>query len=118
MLLNKEQIIKAEDLMCRDVEVPEWGGTVRVRAMTGIDRDAFEQDTMRLDGEKLVPDRSNYRAKLLAHCIVNEKNELIFTAKDIEALGRKSFRALDRVVTAAIELNGISKKEADNIKNE
>ena len=38
-LLSKEQILAAEDLPHKDVPVPEWKGTVRVRALTGFERD-------------------------------------------------------------------------------
>jgi ribosomal protein L4 len=116
-LLSKDQILAAEDLPFQDVEVPEWGGTVRVRAMTGKDRDEFEKDAMRYENGEIVTDRTNYRAKFLAKCVVNEKNELLFTAKDVEALGKKSYRAIDKVFSVAIDLSGVSKKEADNIKN-
>jgi len=42
MTLNKEQILRADDLKTEEVDVPEWGGSVRVRVLTGTERDAFE----------------------------------------------------------------------------
>ena len=41
MLLNKEQIQSVSDLETQDVEVPEWGGTVRLKSLTGAERDRF-----------------------------------------------------------------------------
>ena len=40
-LLSKEAILAAQDLPSEDVEVPEWGGTVRVRGLDGKGRDEY-----------------------------------------------------------------------------
>jgi hypothetical protein len=34
MALKREQILKANDIKTIEVEVPEWGGTVRLRTMS------------------------------------------------------------------------------------
>jgi hypothetical protein len=41
-LLSKSAILCANDLQTEDVDVPEWGGAVRVRSFTGRELDAFE----------------------------------------------------------------------------
>ena len=46
-LLSKTAILTANDLQTEDVEVPEWGGAVRVRSFTGRERDAFESSMVR-----------------------------------------------------------------------
>ena len=40
--LSRDTILQREDIVTEDVEVPEWSGTVRVRGMSGVERDAFE----------------------------------------------------------------------------
>ncbi len=111
-LLGRNQILDADDLKTKDVPVPEWGGEVRIKMLTGEQRDAYESSMvkMRKDGS---PEQNleNVRARLLVLCIVNEQGEQMFNKADIKLLGRKSAAALDRVATAAQELNGIS--EAD-----
>lgn len=115
-LLSKDQILAAEDLPSRDVEVPEWGGTVRVRTMTGGERDAFETDLWDRSGDEPVYNREHFRAKLLSRCIVDEKGARLFSDKDIEKLSGKSAKALNRLFDAAQEINAISKEEQDAIK--
>ena len=44
-LLNKSQILAASDRKTEDLEVKEWGGTVRISTMSASDRDKWEQDT-------------------------------------------------------------------------
>ena len=101
-LLTKAQILQADDLPTEDVQVPEWGGTVRVRTMTGKERDEFESSIVQLkqQGRKTTTERdlSNARAKLLSRTIVDAQGKLLFTMKDIEALGAKSARALDSIL--------------------
>src|SRR5574340_602108 len=101
-LLTREQILQAQDLKTQDVDVPEWGGTVRVRMMTGTERDAIGAA---LIGPDRKPDMRQYRIRLLAACIVGEDGAPLFGQDEIEQLGRKSSLALDRVYRVAEELN-------------
>lgn len=116
MLLNREQILEANDLPFKDVEVPEWGGTVRVRTMTGGERDAFEASIYDADDKGVKLNRSDFRAKLLSKVIVDDKNVRQFTDKDITALSAKSAKAIQRLFDVAQDLNGISKAEQDAIE--
>lgn len=116
-MLTRDQIEKAEMMLpYQDVEVPEWGGTVRVRTMTGEERDAFEAEVYEVVGDKIVPKRENYMAKLLVRTIVDENGKRLFGDKEVALLGRKSAKALRRVFNVAQDVNGISKEEQDNIE--
>lgn len=105
---TRDGILAAQDLPRKAVDVPEWGCTVYVRSMTGDERDAWEQwllDTK--DGRRRI------RARYCALVLVDADGERLFqdTDEDVEALGKKSAAALDRVFGAALTLNGMS--EAD-----
>lgn len=115
-LLGRNQILDAKDLTTEDVPVPEWGGEVRIRMLTGEERDAFEASMVELkkDGSAKA-NRENVRARLLVLCIVNEQGEQMFNRADIKLLGRKSAKALERVINAANELNGISEKDIEDL---
>lgn len=108
-LLTKEQIIASEDLNHEDVEVPEWGGSVRVTAMSGSARDAFEDTLVKRVGDKVEQDLGNYRAKVCAACMVDESGTRMFSAKEVRALGDKSAIALERVFDVADRLNGLTR---------
>lgn len=101
-MLTKEQILSALDLKTETVEVPEWGGSVNVRSMTGLERDNFSAALRDAAGTVSL---ENYRAKLLVVCIVGEDGQALFTHDDIVALGGKSSTALDRVFVVAERLN-------------
>lgn len=110
MLLSKSEILGREDLKTEIVEVPEWGGSVKVSTMSGFARDRFESAIAQGDGKI---NTKNIRAKLAIATIVGEDGQPLFDEKDIEALGKKSCAALDRVFAVAQRLNLISDKEVE-----
>lgn len=113
MYLTKEQILAVDDLQAEDVQVPEWGGTVRVRCMTGVERDAFERSNIGEDGKQ---DISNFRAKLVARSIVDEHGNRLFSDADIEALGRKSIKALGRCFDVAMRLSAVTDDAVEELE--
>lgn len=110
--LSRENILEANDVPTEDVEVPEWGGTVRVQAMTGTERDKFEASMV---GKGNKPNLANFRAKLAAACMVDENGDRLFSESDVNALGKKSAAALDRVATAAQRISALSAEDVDEL---
>ena len=95
-MLTREQILQSDDLPRETVQVPEWGGEVQVRTMTGTDRDAFEASLIGKEGRL-----ENVRARLVSLTLCDDSGSRLFTDTDIAALGGKSAKALDRVLRAA-----------------
>lgn len=115
MLLSRDQILKADDLKTEDVDVPEWGGTVRIKMLTGTARDKFEASTVENKGGKQRQNLANFRARLIAQCIVTEAGEVMFNSKDIDELGQKSAKALGRVFDACQKMNGFSEADVEEL---
>jgi hypothetical protein len=111
-MLSKDDILKSDDLAKETVPVPEWGGEVIVKTLTGTERDYFESSVYH-DG---VRDFDNIRAKLCVMSMVDEAGKTLFTVYDIERLGAKSGKALDRVFAVAKRLSGIGKQEIEALK--
>lgn len=99
MTLNRDAILAADDLETREVEVPEWGGSVRVRAMTVGDQAVF------LDAEK--GGEADFLARFVTRVCVGEDGKRLFADEDAEALKEKSMAAVKRVWAVAAELNGL-----------
>lgn len=74
MLLNKEAILNAKDTRQEVAEVPEWGGHVCIRAMSGAERDDFRAA---IEGAEtsLV---GKFEAPLLALTLVDEEGNRLF----------------------------------------
>ncbi len=108
--LSKDQILKADDLPMEDVSVPEWPGDdgspgiVRVRGLTGTERDRFE---FAMAAARKDPSKVEVRAQIVGRCMVDEDGSRLFTDNEISRLGAKSGAALDRVFDAVRELSGM-----------
>jgi len=114
-LLTRDAILQAEDLPTEDIEVEEWGGAVRVRALTGAERDAFEQSIVEQRGKSTRVNMRNIRAKLVALTVVDGDGKRLFSDKDAELLGKKSAAALDRVFEVAQRLSGLSPEDMEEL---
>jgi hypothetical protein len=104
MALNKDQILSAKDWTSELVAVPEWGGDVHIRAMSGAARDAFQSA---INGQER--ELGKFEASLLAMTLADENGELLFTQEEVEALRAKSAAVLDKLADAAMRINGMRK---------
>ena len=116
MLLDRNTILSAQDQRTEDVHVPEWGGTVRVRGLTGAERDRFEESRLVRSGKKSRASLRNFRAALCAVAMVGEDGQRLFSDADVEALGEKSGSALDRVYDVAARLAGLSDADVEELE--
>ena len=115
MLLNKEQIKTVSDLETQDIEVPEWGGVVRLKSLTGAERDRFEASVVQGQGRNTTVNMQNLRAKLVAQSAIGEDGKPLFTEEDVKWLGEKSAKALNRLFNAAQTLSGLSESDVKEL---
>jgi hypothetical protein len=117
--LTREAILAVQDLAREEVQVPEWGGSVSIKSMTGTERDAWEQSLVPAEGKAgkaSKADVRNIRARLVAMCAVDEAGQRLFTDADVQALGAKSAVALDRCARVAQRLNGLMPEALEDAK--
>lgn len=113
-LLTREQILGVDDNQVEVVEVPEWGGSVGVRTMTGADKDDWEAERQTESGFSL----DNIRASFVARTACDENGYKLFSTDDVIELGKKSAKALDRVFQVAKRINQITDDELEEIEKE
>lgn len=111
-MLNREQILSVQDSKIETVEVPEWGGSVCVRAMSAKERDGWE---IRYATDFANKNRS-VRGSLCAVVICDENGNRLFTEQDIPVLEQKSAAALDRLFDVAMRMNGLRKQDVDELE--
>lgn len=114
-LLTRDEILNANDRKLEEVQVPEWGGSVMVRTLSGKERDEYESGIVSVKDGKAVQNYENVRARLVALCVVDEKGVRLFNKADIAALGNKSVAALQRVFNKCQELNAISDGDVEEM---
>jgi hypothetical protein len=116
--LTKVEILAADDIVFEDVAVPEWGGSVRVKTLTGLERDSLEQSMLEGKGDRGKSQQvnmANFRAKLCGRTIVDENGKRVFGDLDIVDLGKKSGQALQRVFNVASRLSGFSDADIEDL---
>ena len=125
-LLSREDILNAEDRVRELVDVPEWGGSVFVRSLEGIERDRLETSFVRYARSaqgKLSADFNTaandvVRARLCAMTIVDDEWHNLFSESDILILTHKSAAALDRVFQVAQRLSGLTDADVEELKTQ
>lgn len=117
--LSKHEIQQIDDQQVDDVDVPEWGGSVRVRGLTGEERDAYEASLIeerKRGGVGVTKKRlRNARARLIVMAAVDDAGDPLFTTEDIPWLGQKSARAVDRLAEKARELSGMTEQDEEEL---
>jgi hypothetical protein len=120
-ILNRSQILAAP-VVTRDVEVAEWGGTVRVRSMTPRSRAsildaiyaneadvrAYEADQALAEEDReglAVVDLYDQSILTVIYGIVDEDGELMFSMDDYEAFRDLSYTTITLLWTAIAELD-------------
>jgi hypothetical protein len=114
--LSADQILGAEDLGFEDVPVPEWGGTVRVRELTGTERDKMEASMAGASGRPSPEKLTGFRARLAAAALVDEQGKRLFRSDaETRRLGEKSATALQRVCDVAMRLSGLTDEDQSEL---
>lgn len=115
VLLSRERILNAKDDRIEIVDVPEWGGKVGVRGITGRERDQFEASMTSQKKGDVTLNLRNVRSKLVILAACDNEGRAIFTDDDILALGAKSAAALERVFAVAQRLAGMTKGDIEEL---
>lgn len=104
-ILSRDAILAAEDRRFVEVEVPEWGGSVRVASLTAAQLLEY-LSLARKEGSEHV-------GWLLAACIVDGDGKPLFTPGDVPALQAKSPSAVLRLFGEASKMNVLTKEAAE-----
>lgn len=120
MSLSREEILGVKDFDVEEVNVPEWGGAVYVRPMTGRDRDKTEAE-MFADGNresegvdpKCLYDR---RARIVARTLCDKEGNLLFSDSDIGPLSEKSGIVLDLLYEKGMAISKWTDDEIEAVK--
>lgn len=117
-LLGRSEILDAVDLQQQDVAVPEWGGTVRIRGLSGAERDQYEAWIISGKGRNRDVNLRQSRAKLVMMCVVDADGKRLFDEADISRLGAKSALAMQRVFDVAAALSGLDEDTLEKIQDD
>ena len=115
-VLSRDAILAVKDLKePQRVEVPEWGGAIFVKEMTGHEREQFETfAASKVKDGKM--DLSGLRISLLLVMLVDCNGLRIFGPEDASKLNSKSGTVLAKLGGIAQELNGLGATAPEELR--
>ena len=114
MIINRDQALKADDLRRDKVEIPEWGGDLYVREITGAESLVFDSwMAENKDNKKVLG--VGWHPIMVMLCACDDKGKRIFQDDDLELLKGKNKVVISRIAEKAIKIN---KMGADEIEEE
>jgi hypothetical protein len=109
MGLSKAKILSANDTKVSEpIPVPEWGGDVYVRTLSGAERDAFE-DSYAENKMKA------FRCRFLVLALCDESGERLFADSDVAELGKKSSIVINRLFEASWKANAFTSEAVESL---
>lgn len=111
-LLTKEEILQAMDLQPEEIEVPEWGGSIRIRGVSLAERSAM----LRMMRDPQSGEISDERAAVAAFVFGVEEPR--FTEEDVEALMKKSAGVIERIAMRILQRSGFAPRITERLRRD
>jgi hypothetical protein len=109
MALSKAAILAAKDTKLSEaLPVPEWGGEVYIKTLSGTERDAFE-DAYAENKMKA------FRCRFLVLTLCDDKGQRLFEDGDVAELGKKSSVVINRLFEAAWKHNAFTNEAVESL---
>jgi len=109
MSLGKAAILAARDTkLSNAISVPEWGGEVYIKTLSGTERDAFEDAYAE---NKMQA----FRCRFLVLTLSDDKGQRLFEDADVTELGKKSSVVINRLFEAAWKHNAFTNEAVESL---
>jgi len=109
--LTAEEILGKSDFEFIEVDIPEWGGTIRFKALSADEAITFTE------GVKGAFKNSAF-VRIVALCAVDADGKRLFTDNQMGALRQKSVKVFKRLQDVLLKLNGFTDDEEQAPKND
>ncbi len=104
--LSLDQILSAEDLPTKDIEIPEWGGVVKIQGLSKAKADKVSLECFDDDGEV---DTAKLQVQMVLHCLVEPK----ITEAELTLLVEKKASVFNRLAVECMAHNGSTEEVAE-----
>lgn len=110
-VLSIEDVVAADDVKYLELDVPEWGGTVKLGSLSAGDLIEWHEAN---EG----PAKRNAGLRLLVKSFIGpDGKRLADPNKHIETFRNKDNKVLERLLREIVKLNGLTIKGQDDAKN-
>ena len=112
-LLSKEDIL-SQPLSTEDVDVPEWGGTVRVRELTAKERLELGRSFRQADEAGQL---ATYTSLAVGMALVDDTGARLFDDQEMSKLLESSGAVIGRLYEVVARLSGLKLNAESPAKN-
>lgn len=115
-MLTAAQILQAQDIATKEIEVPEWGGNILIKQLSRGQQDEYlkrqfgarmRQDTKAKTQELDLSNMYGHDAFLLVCAVCDDNAKPIFTAAQIDALKQKNGEVIGRIAKEILQFSGM-----------
>lgn len=111
-MLSRDDILRVNDIQYEELEISEWGSTVRIKSLTSRERDKIEMSTMK-DGE--ATNFVDFRARFASAVLCDNDGKNLFTDSDIPLLTEKSATALQKIMDVGMRLSHMTDDDVEEL---
>ena len=114
MDLTRDKISKANDLKPIKIDVPAWGGSVYVRALSATERLEFEEiaQKLALDDSKATKTMALY----LCHVLSDSKGVRLFSDADVDIINGKNASIVLDLFNRASDHNSLTHEDIKDLE--
>lgn len=114
MILTKDQIFTANQLQHEDVEIPDWGGSVRIRELTVGEANEIRQlaESLSDKGDTLRTEAVSKKTLSLG-AIDPSTGGRLFTEEDVERISERKSVGILMLAAAIMSLSGMTPATAE-----
>lgn len=115
MTLTKQQILSAP-LILKEIEIAEWGGSVKIRPLTLAEQAKIADLGTKYDKSLVVAKAKGIMLPLIQWAVVDDDGNALFDNQDIDALMNKSASALLRLQEEILAYSGLTKESREELE--
>jgi len=113
--LTREQILTASPKL-KEVDVPEWGGSVFIRPLTIHEQAKLADLGTKHEKSSVVDRMKNCTLRLVQWSVCDDRGNPLFEAGDLEPLMSKAASAFLRLQDAILALSGLTEESRKELE--
>lgn len=115
MTLKKEEIFSIA-LKLKEVEVPEWGGSVQIRPLTLAEQAKLADLGTKYEKALVAAKAKGIMLPLIQWAVVDDQGKPLFDSQDLDALMNAPASALLRLQDAILEYSGLTRESREQLE--
>jgi hypothetical protein len=113
--LSKQQILATTPRL-KEIDVPEWGGSLFIRPLTIHEQAKLADLGTKYEKSSVVDRMKNCTLRLVQWSVCDEQGNSLFEAADLEPLMSKAASAFLRLQDAILALSGLTEESRKELE--